>query len=70
MTSRTTVKRSKDAALEHVRKALHTKASLLTKAEVGFIPKSFLILGINSKTTMKVMVKKAKEKGKISRGEC
>jgi hypothetical protein len=61
--SRTTVKRSKDAALEHVRKALYTKGSLLTKAEIGFVRTSCHILGINSETTMKVIVKKAKEKG-------
>jgi hypothetical protein len=52
------VKRSKDAALEHVRKALYTKGNLLTKAEIGFIRTSCHILGINSETTMRVIVKK------------
>ncbi len=57
------MKRSKDAALEHVRKALYTKGNLLMKAEIGFVPTSCHILGINSETTMKVIIKKAKERG-------
>ncbi len=57
------MKRSKDAAIEHVRKALYTNGNLLTKAEMGFIRTSCHILGINSETTMRVIVKKAKEKG-------
>jgi hypothetical protein len=62
--SRTAVKRSKDAALEHVRKALYTKGNLLTKTEMAFIRTPIChIFGINSETTMKIIVKKAKEKG-------
>jgi hypothetical protein len=61
--TRTVVKKSKDTALEHVKKALYTKGNPLTKAEIGFIRTSCHILGINSETTMRVGVKKAKEKG-------
>ncbi len=61
--SRTVVKRSKDAALERIKKALYTNGNPLTKAEIGFIRTSCHILGINSETTMRVIVKKAKEKG-------
>jgi hypothetical protein len=69
--SRTVVKKTKDAALEHVKKALHTKGNPLTKPEIGFIRTSCHILGINIETTMRVIIKKAKEKGgRISRGEC
>jgi hypothetical protein len=61
--SRTVVKRTKDAALEHVKKALYTNGNPLTRPEIGFIRTSCHILGINSETTMRVIVKKAKEKG-------
>jgi hypothetical protein len=61
--SRTEVKRTKDAALEHVRKALRTNGSLLTRPEVGFIRTSCHILGINSEATMRVIMKRAKDKG-------
>jgi hypothetical protein len=61
--SRTAVKRSKDVALEHVKKALYTKGNLLTKTEMAFIRTSCHILGINSETTMKVIVMMTKEKG-------
>jgi hypothetical protein len=61
--SRTIVKRSRDAALHHVKKALSSKGNPLTKLEVGFIRTSCHILGINSESTMRVIVKKAKEKG-------
>ncbi len=57
------MKRTKDAALEHVRKALRTNGSLLTRTEVGFIRTSCHILGINSEATMRVIVKRAKDKG-------
>jgi hypothetical protein len=63
-TSRTVVKRTKDAALEHVKKALRTNGSLLTRLELGFVRTSCHILGINSEATIRVIVKKAKEKGK------
>jgi hypothetical protein len=61
--SRTVVKRTKDAALEHVKKALRTNGSLLTRLEVGFVRTSCHILGINSEATMRVIVKRAKYKG-------
>jgi hypothetical protein len=61
--SRTIVKRSRDAALDHIKKALSSKENPLTKLEVGFIRTSCHILGINGETTMRVIVKKAKEKG-------
>jgi hypothetical protein len=60
---RTVTKRTKDAALEHVKKALRTKGNLLTKPEMAFVRTSCHILGVNSKTTMKVIVSRAKEKG-------
>jgi hypothetical protein len=50
-------------ALDHVKKALSSKRNPLTKLEVGFIRTSCHILGINGETTMRVIVKKAKEKG-------
>jgi hypothetical protein len=61
--SKTVVKRTKDAALEHVKKALRTNGSLLTRLEVGFIRTICHILGINSEATMRVIVKRAKDKG-------
>jgi hypothetical protein len=64
------VKRSQDAALEYVRKALKNKKNPLTRLEVDFIRTSCHILGINGETTMKVILKKAKERGEGSRGEC
>jgi hypothetical protein len=57
------VKKTKDAALEHVRKALRTGGSLLTRPEVSFIRTSCHILGLNSKATVRVIVKRAKDKG-------
>jgi hypothetical protein len=61
--SRTVVKRTKDAALEHVKKALRTHGALLTRTEIGFIRTSCHILGLNSETTMRLIVKRAKDKG-------
>ncbi len=57
------VKRTKDAALEHVRQALRNNGSLLTRLEVGFICTSCHILGINAEATLRVIVKRAKDKG-------
>ncbi len=62
--SRTVVKKTRDAALEHVRKALHNGGSLLTRPEASFVRTSCHILGLNSDTTMKAIVKRAKDKGK------
>jgi hypothetical protein len=61
--SRTVVKRTKDAALEHVRKALRNDGSLLTRLEEGFIRTSCHILGIPAEATMRVIVKRARDKG-------
>jgi hypothetical protein len=61
--SRTIVKRSRDAALDQVKKALSSKENPLTKLDVGFMRTSCHILGINGETTMRVIMKKAKEKG-------
>jgi hypothetical protein len=61
--SKTVVKRMRYAALEHVKKALHTNRNPLTKPEIGFIRTSCHILGINGETAMRVIIKKAKEKG-------
>jgi hypothetical protein len=62
--SKTTVKRTKDVALEHVRGAIREGTNPLTKPEVSFIRTSCHILGIDSATSMKAIVRKAKEKGK------
>jgi hypothetical protein len=61
--SKTVVKRTKDAAPEHVKKALRTNRNLLTRLELGFIRTSCHILGINSEATIRVIVKRAKDKG-------
>jgi hypothetical protein len=61
--SRTIVKRTKDAALQHIKKALRTDGSLLTRLELGFIRTSCHILGINSEAMIRVIVKRAKDKG-------
>jgi hypothetical protein len=63
-TSRTVVKKTRDAALEHVRKALRNGGSLLTRPEASFVRTSCHILGLDSHTTMKAIVKRAKDKGK------
>jgi hypothetical protein len=63
-TSRTVVKKTRDAALEHVRKALRNGGSLLTRPEASFVRTSCHILGLNSDTTMKAIVKRDKDKGK------
>jgi hypothetical protein len=60
---RTVTKRTKDAALEHIKKALRTKGKLMMKPEIAFIRTSCRILGVNSETTMKVIMSRAKEKG-------
>jgi hypothetical protein len=60
---RTVTKRTKDAALEHVKKALRTKGNPLTKPEIAFIRTSCQILGVNGETMMRVIVNRAKEKG-------
>ncbi len=57
------MKKTKDAALEHVRKALRTGGSLLTRPEVSFIRTSCHILGLNGEATVRVIVKRAKDKG-------
>jgi hypothetical protein len=62
--SKTVVKRTRDEALEHVRRALREGGSLLTKPEASFVRTSCHILGIDSIITMKAIVRKAKEKGK------
>jgi hypothetical protein len=62
-TSRTVVKKTKYATLEHVRKALCTGGSLLTRPEVSFICTSCHILGLNGEATVRVIVKRARDKG-------
>ncbi len=57
------VTRSKDAALEHIRKALRNDGSLLTRLEEGFIRTSCHILGILAEAMMRVIVKRARDKG-------
>jgi hypothetical protein len=59
---KTVVKRTKDAALEDVRKALRTNGSLLTKPELRFVRTSCHILGINSEATTRVIMKRARDK--------
>jgi hypothetical protein len=44
-------KRTKDAALEHIKKALRTKGNLMMKPEMAFVRTSCHILGVNSETT-------------------
>jgi hypothetical protein len=61
--SKTVVKRSKDVALEHIRKALRNDGSLLTRLEEGFIRTSCHILCIPAEATMRVIVKRARDKG-------
>jgi hypothetical protein len=61
--SKTVVKRTKDVALEHVRKALRNDGSLLTRLEEGFIRTSCHILGIPAEATMRVIVKRTRDKG-------
>ncbi len=56
------VKRTKDKALEHVRKALRSDGSLLTRLEEGFVRTSCHILGTPAEATMRVIKKRAKDK--------
>jgi hypothetical protein len=62
-TFRTVVKKTKDAALEHVKKALRNGGSLLTRPEASFIRTSCHILGLNGEATVRAIVKRAKDKG-------
>ncbi len=57
------VKRMKDAVLEHVRKALRNDGNLLTRLEEGFIRTSWHILDIPAEATMRVIMKRARDKG-------
>jgi hypothetical protein len=61
--SRTVVKKSRDSGLDHIKRALSTKMNPLTRLEVEFVRTSCHILGINNEATMKVILRKAKEKG-------
>jgi hypothetical protein len=61
--ARTVVNRTKDAALEHVRKALRTDGSLLTRPEIGFVRTSCHILGLNGEGQMRHITKKARDQG-------
>ncbi len=58
--STTVVKKTKDAALEHVKKALRNGGSLLTRPEASFIRTSCHILGLNGEATVRAIVKRAK----------
>jgi hypothetical protein len=62
-TSRTVVKKTRDVALEHVRKAFLNGGSLLTRPEASFVRTSCHILGLNGKVVLKAIAQKAKEKG-------
>jgi hypothetical protein len=62
--SKTVVKRTKDVALEHIRRSLRKGGNPLTKPELSFVRTSCHILGIDSSNTMKAIVKRAKDKGK------
>jgi hypothetical protein len=62
-TSRTVVKKTKDAALEHVKKVLRNGGSLLTRPEASFVRTSCHILGLNGEATLRPIVKRAKDKG-------
>jgi hypothetical protein len=68
--SKTVVKRTRDEALEHVKTTLREEGNPLTKQEVSFIRTSCHILGIDSGSTMKAIVKGAKEKGKKQPRRC
>jgi hypothetical protein len=57
------VKKTKDAALEHVKKVLRNGGSLLTRPEASFARTSCHILGLNGEATLKAIVKRAKDKG-------
>jgi hypothetical protein len=61
--SRTVVKKTRDAALEHVRKALRNRGSLPSRPEASFIRTSCHILGLDGKVALKAIAQKAKEKG-------
>jgi hypothetical protein len=50
-------------ALEHVKKVLCNGGSLLTRPEASFVRTSCHILGLNGETTLKAIVKRAKDKG-------
>jgi hypothetical protein len=63
VTAKTVVKRTRDEALEHVKAALREGGNPLTKQELSFIRTSCHILGIYSGSTVKAIVKGAKEKG-------
>jgi hypothetical protein len=62
-TSRTVVKKIRDAALEHVRKVLRNGGSLLTRPEASFVRTSCHIVGLDGETTIKAIVKRTKDKG-------
>jgi hypothetical protein len=62
-TSSTVVKKTRDMALEHVRKALRNGGSLLTRPEASFVRTSCHILGLDGEVTLKAIAQKAKEKG-------
>jgi predicted amidophosphoribosyltransferase len=62
-TSKTVVKKTRDAALEHVRKALRNGGSLLTRPEASFVCTSCHILRLDGEAALKAIMKKAKEKG-------
>jgi hypothetical protein len=61
--SRTVVKKTRDVALEHVRKALRNGGSLLTKPEASFVRTSCHILGLDGEIALKAITQKAKDKG-------
>jgi hypothetical protein len=61
--SRTVVKKTRDAALEHVRKALRNGGSLLTRPEASFVRTSCHILGLDGEIALKAITQKAKDKG-------
>jgi hypothetical protein len=61
--SRTVMKKTREAALEHVRKALRNGGSLLTRPEASFVRTSCHILGLDGEAALKAITQKVKDKG-------
>jgi hypothetical protein len=61
--SKTVVKRSRDEALEHIKLALRTNSSLLTRQEMSFICTSCHILGVDGNAMAKAVMNEVKDNG-------
>jgi hypothetical protein len=61
--SRTTVKRTRDEALEHIKVALRTKSCLFTKQEMSFIRTSCQIMGLDGHAMIRSIQREVEDKG-------